>query len=89
MATASFFFSRDWLFDLQRRQRSPEIRGMACPKFSGAQHLSIALSLHSNGEYPSLKRVKKALNGPLGVVVSEAGAVLREVRRELGLTKDG
>jgi hypothetical protein len=50
---------------------------------------STALRLHSNGEYPSLKRVKKAVNGPLGVVTSEAGAVLREVRRELGLTKDG
>jgi hypothetical protein len=50
---------------------------------------SIALRLHSNGEYPSLKRVKKALNGPLGVVVSEAGAVLREVRRELSLIKSG
>jgi hypothetical protein len=74
---------------LKIRDTPPRISGLRCLRCrSKSQSLekkkeavatiqSIALSLHSNGEYPSLKRVKKALNGPLGVVVSEAAAVLR------------
>jgi predicted metal-dependent hydrolase len=45
----------------------------------------IALQLHSVGVYPSLKRIKRSLKGPQGVTNTEAGDILRELRRELKL----
>ena len=44
---------------------------------------AIALHLDSVGGYPSRKRVKEVLNGPMGLNNSEVGAVLREVRTQL------
>ena len=44
---------------------------------------AIALHLDSVGGYPSRKRVKEVLNGPMGLNNSEVVAVLREVRTQL------
>src|SRR6184192_3414946 len=43
---------------------------------------AIALHHDSVGGYPSRKRVKEVLNGPMGLNNSEVGAVLREVRTQ-------
>jgi hypothetical protein len=44
-----------------------------------------ALQLHSNGQYPSLKRIVRVLGGPQGLRAEEIGEILTRVRRELKL----
>jgi hypothetical protein len=56
-------------------------------KEAAARIKTIALHLHSNGEYPSRKRIQKTLNGRLGLSNPDVGAVLRELRGELGLSQ--
>lgn len=45
----------------------------------------LALDLHAKGIYPSAGQLKRASNGPTGLDPSELFAVLRNVRRELGI----
>jgi DNA-binding Lrp family transcriptional regulator len=45
----------------------------------------LAMDLHLRGTYPSADQLRKASNGPTGLDRSELCAVLRDVRREVGL----
>jgi len=44
-----------------------------------------ALELHSNGQYPSLKRIVRVLGGAQGLRGEEIGEILTRVRRKLKL----
>lgn len=49
----------------------------------------LAFDLHAEGTYPSAGQINKASKNPTGLNPSELCAVLRNVRRELGLLKSG
>jgi methylphosphotriester-DNA--protein-cysteine methyltransferase len=54
-------------------------------KQGAARIRATALELHSNGQYPSLKRIVRVLGGPQGLTASETGEILTRIRRELKL----
>jgi hypothetical protein len=60
----------------QSRQRKKE---------GAARIRATALELHSNGQYPSRKRIVSVLGGEQGLTASEIGEILTRVRRELKL----
>jgi len=47
----------------------------------------LAVDLHAKGTYPTVRQLRKASNGPTGLEPSELCALLRDVKRELGLPK--
>jgi len=55
-------------------------------KKQGAERIrATALELHSNGQYPSLKRIVRVLGGAQGLTASEIGEILTRIRRKLKL----
>lgn len=54
-------------------------------KQGAARIRATALELHSNGQYPSRKRIVRVLGGEQGLTGSEIGEILTRVRRKLKL----
>ena len=45
----------------------------------------LAVDLHAKGTNPTVRQLRKASNGPVGLEPLELCALLRDVKRELGL----
>lgn len=85
------------------RQRFPKVCQAIVTRYAGfrknsalerkarakARMRQLAIDLHAEGTYPSAGQINKASKNPTGLNPSDLCAVLRNVRRELGLLKSG
>ena len=72
----------------KRHAQLSKERSLEKTKYAKQRVKQFALDLHAAGVYPSAHRLRKELNRPTGLERSELSAVLRDVRRELGISRD-